>query len=78
MIIENKGVNETVTSCEGHSPSSCCPTQQWGTGFHPVTVSVKWNKELENVLMKSFYRIKPFDEEGKPVRGYRKRMPRKW
>ena len=28
--------------------------------------------------MKRFYRSKPFDEEGKPVRGYRQRMFREW
>ena len=28
--------------------------------------------------MECFYRSKPFDEEGKPIRGYRQRMFRKW
>ena len=28
--------------------------------------------------MECFYRSKPFDEEGKPIRGYRKRMLREW
>ena len=28
--------------------------------------------------MECFYRSKPFDEEGKPVRGYRQRMFREW
>ena len=28
--------------------------------------------------MKPFYRIKLFDEEGKPIRGYRKRMIKEW
>ena len=28
--------------------------------------------------MEYFYRSKPFDEEGKSVRGYRKRLFRKW
>ena len=29
-------------------------------------------------MMECFYRKKPFDEEGKPIRGYRKRMFREW
>ena len=29
-------------------------------------------------MMECFYRSKPFDEEGKPVRGYRQRMFREW
>ena len=28
--------------------------------------------------MECFYRSKPFDEEGKPIRGYRQRMFREW
>ena len=28
--------------------------------------------------MECFYRSKPFDDEGKPIRGYRKRMFREW
>ena len=28
--------------------------------------------------MEYFYRSKPFDEEGKPFRGYRKRLFREW
>ena len=28
--------------------------------------------------MECFYRSKPFDEEGRPVRGYRQRMFREW
>ena len=78
MIIESKCVNVTGTPCEGPSPSSCSPGQQWGTGCHPATVSVKWNKEVRIVLMKPFHRIKLFDEEGKPIRGYRKRMIKEW
>ena len=39
---------------------------------------MKWNKEVNKVVMECFYRSKPFDEEGKPVRGYRQRMFREW
>ena len=39
---------------------------------------MKWNKEVNNVVMACFYRSKPFDEEGEPVRGYRQRMFREW
>ena len=28
--------------------------------------------------MECFYRSKPFDDEGKPIRGYKKRMFREW
>ena len=39
---------------------------------------MKWNKEVNKAVMECFYRSKPFDEEGKPVRGYRQRMFREW
>ena len=39
---------------------------------------MKWNKEVNKVVMECLYRSKPFDEEGKPVRGYRQRMFREW
>ena len=35
---------------------------------------MKWNKEVNKVVMECFYRSKPFDEEGKTVRGHRQRM----
>ena len=30
------------------------------------------------MLWNVFFGSKPFDEEGKPIRGYRKRMMREW
>ena len=74
QIFENNGVNGTGIPCEGPSPSRCCPAQHWGSGCHPATARVKWNKEVSKVAMECFYRSKPFDEEGKPIRGYRKKM----
>ena len=47
---------------------------QQGLGSHLMTAGVKWNKEVNKVVMECFYRRKPFDKEGKPIRGYRKRM----
>ena len=43
-----------------------------------MTARKKWNKDVSQVLMECFYRSKRFDEEGKPVRGYRQRMFREW
>ena len=77
-IFENDGVNGTGTTCECPSPSRCSPAQQWGPGCHPVTARVKWNKELNKIVMECFYRSKSFDEEAEPIREYRKRMFREW
>ena len=35
---------------------------------------MKWNKEVNKVVMEYFYRSKLFDGERKPIRRYRKRM----
>ena len=75
---ENNGVNGTGTPCEGPSPGRCSPAQQRGPGRHLATARMKWNKEVNKVVMECFYRSKPFDEEGKPIRGYRQRMFREW
>ena len=48
------------------------------TRQHQVTARMKWNKEVKKVVMECFYRSKPFDEEGKPIRGYRQIMFREW
>ena len=77
-IFENNGVNGTGTPCECPSPSRCSLAQQWGPGCHPVTARVKWNKELNKIVMECFYRSKSFDEEAEPIREYRKRMFREW
>ena len=52
--------------------------EQREPGRDQVTARTKWNKEVNKVVMECFYRSKPFDEEGKPVRGYRQRMLREW
>ena len=49
-----------------------------GPGRHPTTVRTKWSKDVNKVVMECFFRSKPFDVEGKPIRGYRQRMMREW
>ena len=75
---ENNGVNGTRPLGEGSLPGRCFLVQQREPGRHQVTARMKWNKEVNNVVIECFYRSKPFDEEGKPVRGYRQRMFREW
>ena len=69
QIFENNGVNGTGTPCEGHLPSRFFPVQQRGRGRHTATARVKLNKEITKIVMECFYRSKPFDKEGKPIRG---------
>ena len=71
-------MNDTGTNSEGVSLGRCPPAQQQGPGRHSVTARKKWNKEVNKIVMECFYRSRPFDEEGKPIRGYRQRMFREW
>ena len=77
--VEDNDVNGTRTASEGASSGRCPVEQQRGSGHHPDTAArVKWTKIVNVAVMECYYRSKPFDEEGKPVRGYRKRMYRYW
>ena len=71
---ENNGVNGTRPLGKGSSPGRCFLVPQREPGHYQVTARMKWNREVNKVVMQRFYRSKPFDEERKPIRGYRERM----
>ena len=70
----NNGVNGTGSFCESSSPGRCSSVQQRESSRHHGTARMKWNKDVNKIVMECFYRSKPFDEEGKPIRGYKQRM----
>ena len=74
QIFENNDVNRTGISWEDLSPGRCSLAQQWGPVCHRATGRVKWNKEVNKIVMECFYRSKPSDEKRKSVRGYRKKV----
>ena len=51
---------------------------QWGPGCYHVTARKELSKEVRIVVMECYYRANPIDENGVPVKGYRKRMYREW
>ena len=59
LIFENNGVNGTGMPFKGPLPGRCSPTQQQGPDRCPVTARVKWNKEVNQVVMECFYRDNP-------------------
>ena len=71
-------VNGVGTSCEGTSSGRCSLGEQRGPGRYPMTARMRWSKEVNKAVMECFYRSKPSDEEGRPIRGYRQRMFRQW
>ena len=76
--IENYGVNGTGSASESSSPDRCSSAQQRGPGCQPATTRMKWDKEVNKLVMECFLKSRPFDEIGKPIRGYRQRMFREW
>ena len=67
-----------VYPSEGSSSGRCFPGEQRGPDRYPTTARMRWNKEVNKVVMECFYRSNPFNEEGRPIRGYRQRMFREW
>ena len=76
--ISNNDVNGAGTSSEGSSSGRCSSGEQRRPGRYPTTARMRWNKEVNKVVMECFYRSNPFNEEGRPIRGYRQRMFREW
>ena len=75
---EDNGVNETGTSNEGLSPGRCPTVRQGGPGRYQASAKMKWNKELNVAVMECYFLSRPTDENGKPIRGYRRRMHNIW
>ena len=75
---ENNGVNRARPLEEGSSPGRCSLVRQRGPSRHPTTVRTKWSKYVNKIVMECFFRRKPFDDDGKPIRGYRQRMMQEW
>ena len=64
----DNGVNGTGATSESASPSMEVGGQQPTPGRHQATARLKWNKEVNKIVMKCFYKSNPIK------RGYRKRM----
>ena len=62
--IENSSVNGSRPLGEGSSSGRCFLVKQQEASYHQVAGRMKWNKEINKVVMECFYRSKPFDEEG--------------
>ena len=75
---EDNGVNETGTASEGFSPGKCPTVRQGGTGRHQASVKMKWTRDLNLAVMECYFLSNPTDENGKPIRSYRKRMYNIW
>ena len=75
---KSNNVNRAGPVGEGSSPGRCSLVRQKKPSRHPTTVKTKWSKKVNKIVMECFFRSKPFDDDGKPIRGYRQRMMQEW
>ena len=68
----NNNNNDNNNNNNNNNNNRCSPAQLQGPRCHRATARVKWNKEVNKVVMESFYRNKSFDDEGKPIMGIQK------
>ena len=45
---------------------------------HQKTARTEWSKEMNVAVMECYFLSRPFDKEGKPIRGFRKQMHNIW
>ena len=70
---ENDSVNGAGPVEEGSSPGRWSLVRQQELSVHPTTVRTKWSKGVNKIVMECFFRSESFDDDGKPIRGYRQR-----
>ena len=52
--------------------------EQRRRGSHQKTARTKWSKKMNVAVMESYFLSRPFNEEGKSITGYRKRIQNIW
>ena len=75
---ESNSVNRAGPVGKSSLLGRCSLVRKWGPGRHLLTVRTKWFKNVNEIVMECFFRSKPFDDDGKPIRGYRQRMIQEW
>ena len=71
-------VNDAGTSYEGVSSGRYPVDEQRRPDRHHATARKSWNREVNIAVVECYFLSKPMDEEGKPLRGYRRRMHAIW
>ena len=75
---ESNSVNRAGPVGESSLLGRCSLVRKWGPGRHPLTVRTKWFKNVNEIVMECCFRSKPFDDDGKPIAGYRQQMIQEW
>ena len=75
----NNGVNGAGSNiAEGTMPGRYPMGEQRGPGRHHATARTGWTKEMNVAVTECYFLSTPVDENGKPIRGYRRRMHNIW
>ena len=77
-IIRNNSMNGAGTLEEGPLSGRYLVCEQHRSGRHQKSTRIGWSKEMNVAVMECYFLSRPFDEEGKPIRGYRKQMHNIW
>ena len=77
-IIENDVNGAGSHSVECASSGRCPIGEQRGPGRHQSTARTGWTKEMNIAVMDYYFLSNPVDENGKPIRGYGRRMHGIW
>ena len=78
VMNQSNDLDNSLFICEGLSLGRCPTEEQRGPGRYPTTARTGWSKSMNVAVMECYFLSKPVDEEGKPVRGYRRRMQNIW
>ena len=73
-LIRNNSKNGAGTFDEGPSPGRCLVGEQRRPSRHQKLAGTGWPKKMNVVVMECYLLSRPFDEQGKSIRGYRKIM----
>ena len=71
-------MNGPGTLDEGSLPGRCPVGEQLRSIRHQKTARTGCPKKRDVAVMECYFLSRPFDEEGKPMRGYRKQMHNIW
>ena len=75
---ESYHVIRAGTAGESSSCDRSSLPRQRGPNCHPTTVRTKWPKNVNKIVMECLFRIKPVDNDLKPIKGYRQLSMQEW
>ena len=75
---ENNGVNRAGPVGEGSSPGRCSLVRQQVPVVILLLSEQSGLRNVNKIVMDCFFRSKPFDDDVKPIGGYRQRMMQEW